>query len=157
MYVLWRLFRIKVTGTRIGVQLPKGMGSAAVGVVVLTVALALAVGFIVGPIVGRGLGYTITFLMTLPAWWILKQMGFNVALDSHVVRALVAVIITSYISAMMGAWAWAGVGEMGRSAWVIVFPGWGTGDTVAGSLAIPIIWVFYAAMAKMGLVWRPLR
>jgi hypothetical protein len=66
----------------------------------------------------------------------------------------VAIILSSVISAAIGAYAWATIGEMGASAWAIVFPGWALGDMVAGSLAVPLIWTLNATMQERGLDWN---
>ena len=88
------------------------------------------------------------FLLTLPAWFVL-----GVPFNRNILIALVAVIVSSLLSAAMGAYAWATIGEMGPAAWVVVFPGWAFGDIVAGSLAIPLMWTLYADMNKRGLNW----
>ena len=67
--------------------------------------------------------------------------------------ALLAVVVTSVVSAAMGAFAWATIGKMGPTAWSLVFPGWALGDIVAGSLAVPLLWTLYADMKKRRLIW----
>lgn len=156
LYVLWRLFGIRVLGeSRVGIERAPGKGRVAVVVVAINIALAVGLGYIVGPIFGRW-GYLLVFLATLPSWLVLRRMGYNVIFNRFVSLALVAVAVTSFSSAAMGAYAWSTIGEMGASAWAIVFPGWGLGDTVAGSLAVPLIWAFYEPMKQRGLIWRPL-
>lgn len=155
LYVLWRLFKIKVRTGKLLAEINTGMIRAGIGLTVITVGLALAVGYIVGPSFGRW-GYLVVFLVTLPAWWTLRQMGLAFPVDRNVALALLAVVISSVASAAMGAFAWSTIGQMGASAWVIVFPGWGLGDIVAGTLAVPLIFAFHQAMKQRGLVWRAL-
>ena len=123
-------------------------------VVVVTVAVAVIAGFFIGKAteslgISSRWGYLVVFLLTIPTWFLL-----GVPLNRHVVGALVAIVITSVVSAAMGAYAWSTIGEMGPSAWTIVFPGWSLGDIVAGSLAIPLIWTIFGEMNRRGLNWE---
>jgi len=130
-------------------------------IIVITVILAVAVGFFIGPLLAaRGLkiwGYLLIFLVSLPSWWTLKKVGYGIQLNADIVFAFLAVVLSSIVSAAMGAFAWQTIGGMGVSAWFIVFPGWALGDIVAGSLGIPLIWSFAETMEQRGLLWRPLK
>lgn len=122
-------------------------------IIVATVVVAVVAGFFIGQAteslgISSRWGYLVVFLLTIPAWYLL-----GVPLNRHVVGALVAIVISSVVSAAMGAYAWATIGEMGPSAWTIVFPGWALGDIVAGSLAVPLMWTIYDEMSRRGLNW----
>jgi hypothetical protein len=127
---------------------------AVIGVVVATTILAVVVGYFIGQAttalnIDSKWGYLATFLLTIPGWYIL-----GVPLNRNVILALVAIVISSVVSAAMGAYAWATIGEMGASAWSIVFPGWALGDITAGSFAIPLMWTIHNEMASRGLNWN---
>ncbi|HUV42957.1 MAG TPA: hypothetical protein VMY36_03610 [Patescibacteria group bacterium] len=126
----------------------------------LTIVFAVVVGFKLGPYLDamglKAWGYPLIFLLTLPWWWVIKQLG-GLRVDGYIVLALIAVIVSSIASAALGAFAWQTVGGMGASAWVVVFPGWALGDIVAGSLGIPLIWSFADVLERKGMLWRPLR
>lgn len=122
-------------------------------IIVATVVVAVVAGFFIGQAteslgISSRWGYLVVFLLTIPAWYLL-----GVPLNRHVVGALAAIVISSVVSAAMGAYAWATIGEMGPSAWTIVFPGWALGDIVAGSLAVPLMWTIYDEMSRRGLNW----
>ncbi len=150
--VLMKAFKVKV-GEGLAETKKRSLQSVII-VVVATVVVAVIAGFFIGKatnalgISGRW-GYLVVFLLTIPTWFVL-----GVPLNRHVIGALVAIIISSVVSGAMGAFAWATIGEMGPSAWVIVFPGWSLGDIVAGSLAIPLIWTIYGEMTRRGLNWE---
>jgi hypothetical protein len=123
-------------------------------VALVTTVVAVVAGYFIGQLtVQMGIsstwGYLVILLLTIPAWYAL-----GVPLNRSVILALVAIIISSVVSAAMGAYAWATIGEMGASAWAIVFPGWALGDIVAGSLAVPLMWTLYEEMNKRGLNWN---
>ena len=153
--LFWAL--LKVCGVRVG----EGMGARKVRsvnsiliVALVTMVVAVIVGYFIGQLtvqlnISSRWGYLVIFFLTIPAWYAL-----GVPLNRHVILALVAIIVTSVVSAAMGAYAWATIGEMGASAWAIVFPGWALGDIVAGSLAVPLLWTLYDEMNKRGLNWN---
>jgi hypothetical protein len=150
-WVLLKLFGVKV-GEGMLERQKRSMGSV-IGIVIGTAVVAVVLGYFIGQateamgISGRW-GYLVVFLLTLPAWYLL-----GVPTNRHVILALVAIIVSSVVSAAMGAYAWATIGEMGASAWTIVFPGWALGDIVAGSLAVPLIWSLNSEMKRRGLNW----
>ena len=150
-WLLLKLFRVEV-----GVGLMERQARSLRNVVLIVLATAL-VAVVAGYFIGQATeamgisarwGYLVTLLLTIPAWYLL-----GVPLNRHVVGALAAIIISSVVSAAMGAYAWATIGEMGPSAWVIVFPGWALGDIVAGSLAVPLLWTIKDEMTRRGLNW----
>jgi hypothetical protein len=150
-WLLLKIFRVEV-GQGLIERKQRSLKSVVL-VVLATVVGAVVVGFFIGKAttalgISSRWGYLVTFLLTIPAWYIL-----GVPLNRHVIGGLVAIIISSIASAAMGAYAWATIGEMGPSAWTIVFPGWALGDIVAGTLAIPLMWTIYDEMTKRGLNW----
>jgi hypothetical protein len=151
-WVLLKVFRVQV-GEGMGERKQRSLG-AVIGVVVATTLLAVVVGYFIGQAttalnIDSKWGYLATFLLTIPGWYIL-----GVPLNRNVILALVAIVISSVVSAAMGAYAWATIGEMGASAWSIVFPGWALGDITAGSFAIPLMWTIHNEMASRGLNWN---
>lgn len=148
---------LKIFGVRVGEGLEKRKGRSVksiVTVAVVTVVLAVVAGFFIGKAttalnISGNWGYLAVFLLTIPAWFVL-----DVPLNRHIIVTLVAIIVSSVISAAMGAYAWATIGEMGPAAWAIVFPGWALGDIVAGSLAIPLMWNLFGEMNKRNLNWN---
>lgn len=150
-WLLLKAFRVNVGG---GLMERKQRSlSSIVAIVAGTVVLAVVAGYFIGQAtealgVSSRWGYLVTLLLTVPAWYML-----GVPLNRNVILALVAIIISSIVSAAMGAYAWATIGEMGPSAWTIVFPGWAFGDIVAGSLAIPLMWTIKDEMSYRGLNW----
>jgi len=151
-WVLLKVFRVQV-GEGMGERKQRSLG-AVIGVVVVTTILAVVVGYFIGQAttalkIDSKWGYLATFLLTIPGWYIL-----GVPLNRNVILALVAIVISSVVSAAMGAYAWATIGEMGASAWSIVFPGWALGDITAGSFAIPLMWTIHNEMASRGLNWN---
>ncbi len=150
-WLLLKVFRVEVGGGAMERQ--QRSLSSILAVVIGTAIVAVVAGYFIGQAteamnVSSRWGYLVVFLITLPAWYIL-----GVPLNRHVIGALAAIIISSLVSAAMGAYAWATIGEMGASAWAIVFPGWGFGDMVAGSLAVPLMWTLKSEMERRGLVW----
>ncbi|MCB9423263.1 MAG: hypothetical protein H6667_25930 [Ardenticatenaceae bacterium] len=150
-WLLLKLFQVKV-GEGYSGRIKRNIGRVA-AIVVGTIVVAVVAGFFIGKAtealgISSRWGYVVVFLLTIPTWYLL-----GVPLNRHVVGALVAIIISSVISAVMGAYAWATIGEMGPSAWTIVFPGWALGDIVAGSLAVPLIWTIADEMTRRGLNW----
>lgn len=147
---------LKVFGVRVGEGLEARKSRSVksiVTVAVVTVVLAVIAGFFIGKAtaalnISSNWGYLAVFLLTIPAWFVL-----GVPLNRHIIIALMAIIVSSVISAAMGAYAWATIGEMGPTAWAIVFPGWALGDIVAGSLAIPLMWTLFGEMNKRSLNW----
>ena len=90
-------------------------------------------------------------LICIVGWYILAQStkaAFK--LDENVFKAVIAVVICSVVSAAMGAYVW-GIGEMGASAWTIVFPGWAMGDIVASILGLGVLFSLTGEMKKRGL------
>lgn len=154
-FLFWLL--LKVFGVKVGegkFTREKRSLSTVIAVVVGTVVLAVVAGFFIGKAteslgISSRWGYLVVFLLTIPAWYIL-----GVPVNRHVILGLVAIIVSSVVSAAMGAYAWATIGEMGPGAWTIVFPGWTLGDIVAGSLAIPLIWTIKDEMTRRGLHWQ---
>lgn len=152
--LFWLL--LKLFGVKVGeglmqhreVKLGRTLGIGAAIVVV-----ALVAGYFIGRAtealnISSNWGYLIVFLLTLPGWYLL-----GVPFNKHVLGALAAIIISSVVSAAMGAYANATIGEMGASAWAIVFPGWALGDITAGSFAVPLIWALNGEMGRRGLHW----
>jgi hypothetical protein len=150
-WVLLKVFRVEVG---VGLMERKQRNVTNVLVIVLaTAVVAVVAGYFIGQAteamgISSRWGYLVVLLLTIPAWYLL-----GVPLNRHVVGALVAIVISSVVSAAMGAYAWATIGEMGPSAWTIVFPGWALGDIVAGSLAVPLMWTIYDEMTRRGLNW----
>jgi hypothetical protein len=150
-WALLKLFRVQV-GAGMGERKKLSLG-ATIGLVVGFVVLSVVAGFFIGRAtealgISSRWGYLVVFLLTLPGWFLL-----GVPVNRHVVGALVAIVISSIVSAAMGAWAWQTIGEMGASAWAIVFPGWALGDITAGSFAVPLMWAIYDEMKSRGLLW----
>jgi hypothetical protein len=150
-WALMKLFRVEV-GAGMGERRKLGLGAAVALVVAFVVVLVVA-GFFIGRAtealgISSRWGYLIVFLLTLPGWFLL-----GVPVNQHIVGALVAIVISSVVSAAMGALAWQTIGEMGVSAWAIVFPGWTLGDITAGSFAVPLMWAIRDEMKRRGLLW----
>ncbi|MFW6183916.1 MAG: hypothetical protein ACOC8X_08985 [Chloroflexota bacterium] len=150
-WLLLKLFRVEV-GSGLMERKQRDLRSVLL-IVIATVVVAVVAGFFIGQAtetlgISSRWGYLVVLLLTIPAWYLL-----GVPLNRHVVGALAAIVITSVVSAAMGALAWASIGEMGPSAWTIVFPGWAFGDIVAGSLAVPLMWNIYDEMVRRGLNW----
>lgn len=150
-WILIKLFKVEV-GVGLSERKQRSMGSIAL-VLALTVIVAVVAGYFIGQWtesigISSRWGYLAVFLITIPAWFML-----GMPLNRHVIGALLAIIISSVVSAAMGAFAWATIGGMGASAWAIVFPGWALGDIVAGTLAIPLMWSIYREMTRRGLNW----
>jgi hypothetical protein len=151
-WVLLKLFRVRI-GEGLMERKTRSLGSV-IAIVVGTIVVAVVAGFFIGQAteslgISARWGYLVVFLLTIPAWYLL-----GVPFNAHVIGALVAIIISSLISAAIGAYAWATIGEMGPSAWTIVFPGWALGDIVAGSLAVPLMWTINDEMQHRGLNWE---
>ena len=72
-------------------------------------------------------------------------------LDGNVFKAVIAVVVASVVSAAMGAYVWASIGEMGASTWTIVFPGWAMGDIVASILGLGVLFSLTDEMKRRGL------
>lgn len=148
---------LKLFGVRVGEGLKKSKGrsmKSIIAVIVITVVLAVVAGFYIGRAttelgISGHWGYLVVFLLTIPAWFIL-----DMPVNRHIIVTLVAIIITSVVSAAMGAYAWSTIGEMGPAAWAIVFPGWALGDIVAGSLAVPLMWNLVEEINKRNLNWN---
>lgn len=150
-WLLLKLLRVEV-GVGLMERQERSLRNVAI-IVVATAAVAVVAGYFIGQAtealgVSSRWGYLVTLLVTIPAWYLL-----GVPLNRHVIGALVAIIVSSIVSAAMGAYAWATIGEMGPSAWAIVFPGWALGDIVAGSLAVPLLWTIKDEMSQRGLNW----
>jgi len=150
-WLLLKLFRVRVGEGLLERQ--QRSATSIIAIVLGTVVVAVVAGFFIGQAtealgISSRWGYLVVFLLTVPAWYIL-----GVPLNTHVIGALAAIIISSIVSAVMGAYAWATIGQMGPSAWTIVFPGWALGDMVAGSLAVPLMWTINNEMKARGLSW----
>jgi hypothetical protein len=143
-WLIMKLFKVNV-GSGMEQRKERSLNSI-IMVGLATVVLAVVLGYLIGRATDA---LQMVFLLTIPAWFVL-----GVPLNRHVIIALVAIILSSVISAAIGAYAWATIGEMGASAWAIVFPGWALGDMVAGSLAVPLIWTLNATMKERGLDWN---
>jgi hypothetical protein len=149
--LLWLLFR----GLRIAIP-SKGasLSSRTLGTVVLivvgTIVFSMIVGFLTAPVLGRW-GYLATLVATLPAWVAFRRMGIGAEVDANLMKAVLAIVITSFLSAAMGAYAWATVGQMGAAAYSIVLPGWFLGDVVAGILGLAVLWGLTGEMRRRGL------
>jgi len=151
-WVILKVFRVKV-GVGLSPHKNRSLRSVII-LCVVTVVVAVVAGYLIGLAttalnISGNWGYLAVFLLTIPAWFVL-----GVTLNRHVIIALIAIIVSSLISAAMGAYAWQTIGEMGASAWVIVFPGWAFGDIVAGSLSVPLMWVLLDVMNSRGLNWN---
>jgi hypothetical protein len=151
-WLIMKLFKVNV-GSGMEQRKERSLNSIII-VGLVTVVLAVVLCYLIGLAtdglhISNNWGYLVVFLLTIPAWFVL-----GVPLNRHVIIALVAIILSSVISAAIGAYAWATIGEMGASAWAIVFPGWALGDMVAGSLAVPLIWTLNATMKERGLDWN---
>ncbi len=151
-WVLLKVFRVKV-GEGMTSRKVRNLRSIII-VAVITVLVAVVAGYFIGLAtsalnIDGNWGYLVVFLLTVPAWYAL-----GVPVNRHVIIALAAIIVSSVISAVMGAYAWQTIGQMGVSAWAIVFPGWALGDIVAGSLSIPLIWTLVDEINKRGLNWN---
>lgn len=150
-WLLLKAFRVEI-GAGLMERKARSLRSVVI-VVLVTMAVAVVAGYFIGRAtealqVSSRWGYLLVFLLTLPGWYIL-----GVPLNRHVVGALAAIVISSVVSAAMGAYAWATIGEMGPSAWAIVFPGWALGDMTAGSFAVPLMWSIKDEIARRGLLW----
>jgi len=148
---IMKLLRVEV-GAGMGERKRLGFG-ATIGLVVGIIVIAVVAGFFIGQAtealgISSRWGYLIVFLLTIPGWFLL-----GVPVNKHVVGALIAIVVSSVVSAAMGAWAWQTIGEMGASAWAIVFPGWMLGDITAGSFAVPLMWAIRDEMSRRGLLW----
>ena len=80
-----------------------------------------------------------------------KSTNSTFKLDGNVFKAVIAVVVASVVSAAMGAYVWASIGEMGASAWTIVFPGWAMGDIVASILGLGVLFSLTDEMKRRGL------
>lgn len=150
-WLLLKLFRVEV-GRGLMERQARSLRNIVI-IVLATAVVAVVAGYFIGQAteamgISPRWGYLVTLLLTIPAWYLL-----GVPLNRHVIGALAAIIISSVVSAAMGAYAWATIGEMGPSAWAIVFPGWALGDIVAGSLAVPLLWTIKDEMTRRGLNW----
>lgn len=150
-WLLLKLFRVEV-GKGLMERQARSLRNTVI-IMLATAVIIVAAGYFIGQAteamgVSSRWGYLVTLLLTIPAWYLL-----GVPLNRHVIGALAAIIISSIVSAAMGAYAWATIGEMGPSAWAIVFPGWALGDIVAGSLAVPLLWTIKDEMTRRGLNW----
>lgn len=149
--LLWLLFRL------LNISIPSrgtGLSSKSLVNIVLMVVgiivLAMVVGYLSAPYIGNW-GYLLVLIATLPAWYILRRMGLGADLDTNLLKAVVAIVVSSFVSAAMGAYAWATIGQMGASAYSIVLPGWFLGDTVAGILGLAVLWGLTGEMRRRGL------
>lgn len=150
-WVLLKVFRVQV-GEGLLQRQERDLRNVAL-IVVATVVVAVVAGYFIGQAteslgISSRWGYLVVFLLTIPAWYLL-----GVPVNRHVIGALAAIVISSVVSAAIGAYAWATIGEMGPSAWTIVFPGWSLGDIVAGTLAVPLMWTILGEMNRRGLNW----
>ena len=150
--VLMKVFKVKVGEGLL--ETKKRSLQSVIIVVVATIVVAVVAGFFIGKAtallgISSRWGYLVVLLLTIPTWFLL-----GVPFNRHIIGALVAIVVTSVVSAAMGAFAWATIGEMGPSAWTIVFPGWTFGDIVAGSLAVPLMWTIFREMNRRGLNWN---
>lgn len=153
-WVLFRLFRVRVGGGAAGV--PGARILLGILAVVASIVVTMVGGYLVGPLLGRW-GYGVAFGLTLVGWGLLYMLGArNLTVNRDIVLAVLAVLLSSLASAVLGAVAWATVGGMGYpAAFSIVFPGWFLGDTVAGSLGVAVLWAFHREMKRLRLVWKP--
>ena len=150
--VLMKVFKVKVGEGLL--ETKKRSLQSVIIVVVATIVVAVVAGFFIGKAtallgISSRWGYLVVLLLTIPTWFLL-----GVPFNRHIIGALVAIVVPSVVSAAMGAFAWATIGEMGPSAWTIVFPGWTFGDIVAGSLAVPLMWTIFREMNRRGLNWN---
>ncbi len=151
-WIILKVFHVKV-GEGMTSRKARSMRSIVI-VAVVTVILAVVFGYLIGLAttalkIDSNWGYLVVFLLTIPAWYAL-----GVPVNRHVIIALLAIIVSSVISAGMGAYAWQTIGQMGVTAWALVFPGWTLGDIVAGSLCIPLMWTLVDEINKRGLNWN---
>ncbi len=149
--LLWVLFRaLNVHIPSRGEKISTSSLVKVIGVVLAVIALAMLVGYLTAPYIGMW-GYLATLLATLPAWYALRAMGLGARFDADLLKAVLAVTISSFVSAAMGAYAWATIGEMGAAAYSIVLPGWFLGDVVAGILGLAVLWGLTGEMRRRGL------
>ena len=119
--------------------------------VAVTIIIAMIAGYYLAPSLGIW-GRVIAGLICVAGWYFLAQStNSSFKLDGNVFKAVIAVVIASIVSAAMGAYVWASVGEMGASAWTIVFPGWAMGDIVASILGLGVLFSLSGEMKKRGL------
>ena len=119
--------------------------------VAVTIIVAMIAGYYLAPSLGIW-GRVIAGLICVVGWYILAQTTNSAfKLNENVFKAVIAVVIASVVSAAMGAYVWAGIGEMGASAWTIVFPGWAMGDIVASILGLGVLFSLTGEMKKRGL------
>ena len=119
--------------------------------VAVTIIVAMIAGYYLAPSLGIW-GRVIAGLICVVGWYILAQTTNSVfKLNENVFKAVIAVVVASIVSAAMGAYVWAGIGEMGASAWTIVFPGWAMGDIVASILGLGVLFSLTGEMKKRGL------
>ena len=119
--------------------------------VAVTIIIAMIAGYYLAPSLGIW-GRVIAGLICVVGWYVLAQSTDSAfKLDNNVFKAVIAVVIASVVSAAMGAYVWASVGEMGASAWTIVFPGWAMGDIVASILGLGVLFSLTGEMKKRGL------
>lgn len=149
--LLWVMFKM------MGIRLPDhrqevttGLLIKLVAAVVGIIAVSMGVGYVLNPIIGNW-GYLVVLGITLIGFYVFNASGLGASLNKHLINAILAVIVTSVVSAVMGAIAWATVGEMGASAYSIVLPGWAMGDIVAGVLGLAVLWGLTGEMRRRGL------
>ncbi|MFM7527852.1 MAG: hypothetical protein ACKO63_05045 [Nodosilinea sp.] len=150
-FLLWVMF--KTMGIRLpehGRDLSRGMLVKVLLAIAGIIALAMAVGYVLNPLIGKW-GYLVVLAVTLLGFYVFNVSGLGSRVDKHLINAVLAVVVTSIISAVMGAVAWATIGEMGASAYSIVLPGWAMGDIVAGILGLAVLWGLTAEMRRRGL------
>jgi len=119
--------------------------------VAVTIIIAMIVGYYLAPTLGIW-GRVIAGLICIGGWYFLaKSTNSSFRLDADVFKAVIAVVVVSIVSAAMGAYVWASIGQMGASAWTIVFPGWAMGDIVASILGLGVLFSLTDEMKKRGL------
>lgn len=150
-WLLWVMFRM------MNIRLPehgKTVSTAKlirlIVVMLAIIAASMLVGFVLNPLIGQW-GYLVVLGITLIGFYVFNVSGLGGGFDRNLLKAAIAVVVTSVVSAVMGAVAWATIGGMGASAYTIVLPGWALGDIVAGVLGLAVLWGLTDEMRRRGL------
>ncbi len=148
LYYMFKFMKINLTNS-------EGTSSAdlfkSTILVAVTIIVAMVAGYYLAPSLGIW-GRVIAGLICVAGWYFLaKSTNSAFKLDENVFKAVIAVVVASVVSAAMGAYVWSSIGEMGASAWTIVFPGWAMGDIVASILGLGVLFSLTDEMKRRGL------
>lgn len=150
-FLLWLMFKMmKIRLPDHNQEVTNGLLVKLLGAITGIITVSMVVGYFLNPIIGNW-GYLIVLGITLLGFYVFSVSGLGASLNKHLINAILAVIVTSVVSAVMGAVAWATIGEMGASAYSIVLPGWAMGDIVAGILGLAVLWGLTGEMRRRGL------